>query len=254
MKIVRVESVIVKLPFTQPGPPTGFFGRVFATVDILLVRVDTDAGLIGWGEAFGYAVNESTKAALDTLIAPFCVGRDATQIAATRLEVQKRFHNLGRGGPLIFALSGLDIALWDLAGKAAGLPLHRLLGGAARSEITAYASLFRYGDAPVVGRLTEDAVQRGYKYVKLHEVTEPAVRAAREAGGPEMKLTVDTNCPWTPVEALEMARRFRPHDLLWLEEPVWPPEDWAGLARVRQDYPQHPACPHLDTVRASVGA
>jgi D-galactarolactone cycloisomerase len=50
-----------------------------------------------------------------------------------------------------------------------------------------------------------------------------------------MKLTVDTNCPWTPVEALEMARRFRPHDLLWLEEPVWPPEDWAGLARVRQD-------------------
>ena len=235
MKIVRVESVIVKLPFTQPGPPTGFFGRVFATVDILLVRVDTDAGLIGWGEAFGYAVNESTKAALDTLIAPFCVGRDATQIAATRLEIQKRFHNLGRGGPLIFALSGLDIALWDLAGKAAGLPLHRLLGGGARSEITAYASLFRYGDAPVVGRLTEDAVKRGYKYVKLHEVTEPAVRAAREAGGPEMKLTVDTNCPWTPVEALEMARRFRPHDLLWLEEPVWPPEDWAGLARVRTE-------------------
>jgi hypothetical protein len=91
--------------------------------------VDTDAGLTGWGEAFGYAVNESTKAALDTLIAPFCVGRDATQIAATRLEIQKRFHNLGRGGPLIFALSGLDIALWDLAGKAAGLPLHRLLGG-----------------------------------------------------------------------------------------------------------------------------
>ena len=50
-----------------------------------------------------------------------------------------------------------------------------------------------------------------------------------------MKLTVDTNCPWTPVEALEMARRFRPHDLLWLEEPVWPPEDWAGLARVRAE-------------------
>ena len=75
MKIVRVESTIVKLPFTQPGPPTGFFGRVFSTVDILLVRVDTDAGLTGWGEAFGYAVNESTKAALDSLIAPFCVGR-----------------------------------------------------------------------------------------------------------------------------------------------------------------------------------
>ena len=53
MKITRVESTIVKLPFTQPGPPTGFFGRVFNTVDVLLVRVDTDAGLTGWGEAFG---------------------------------------------------------------------------------------------------------------------------------------------------------------------------------------------------------
>ncbi len=235
MKIVRVESAIVKLPFTQPGPPTGFFGRVFATVDILLVRVDTDAGLTGWGEAFGYAVNESTKAALDTVIAPACVGRDATQIAAIRADLQKRFHNLGRGGPMIFSLSGLDIALWDLAGKAAGLPLHRLLGGAARREITAYASLFRYGDAAVVARLTAHAMKQGYRYVKLHEITEPAVRAAREVGGPELALTVDTNCPWTPVEALAMARRFAPHDLLWLEEPVWPPEDWAGLARVRAE-------------------
>src|SRR4029453_2727634 len=78
-------------------------------------------------------------------------------------------------------------------------------------------------------------VKEGYRYVKLHEITEPAVRAARQGGGPNMKLTVDTNCPWTPVEALEMARRFRPHDLLWLEEPVWPPEDWAGLARVRTE-------------------
>jgi D-galactarolactone cycloisomerase len=235
VKITRVESTIVKLPFSQPGPPTGFFGRVFNTVDILLVRVDTDAGLTGWGEAFGYAVNESTKAALDSYIGPACVGRDAAQITALRADLQKRFHNLGRGGPSIFGLSGIDIALWDLAGKAAGLPLHRLLGGGARAEITAYASFFRYGDAAVVARIAEGAVKEGYRYVKLHEIIEPAVRAARQGGGPEMKLTVDTNCPWTPVEALEMARRFRPHDLLWLEEPVWPPEDWAGLARVRQE-------------------
>ena len=235
MKIARVESTIVKLPFSQPGPPTGFFGRVFNTVDILLVRVDTDAGLTGWGEAFGYAVNESTKAALDSYIGPACVGRDATQIGALRAELQKRFHNLGRGGPSIFGLSGIDIALWDIAGKAAGLPLHRLLGGGNRAEVTAYASFFRYGDAAVVARIAEGAVKEGYRYLKLHEITEPAVRAARQGGGPEMKLTVDTNCPWTPVEALEMARRFRPHDLLWLEEPVWPPEDWAGLARVRQE-------------------
>jgi L-alanine-DL-glutamate epimerase-like enolase superfamily enzyme len=134
---------------------------------------------------------------------------------------------------VLYGISGIDIALWDIAGKLAGLPLHRLLGGAARHELGAYASLMRYTDPAIVARNAARAVERGYRWVKLHEIDVPQVKAAREALGRDIKLMVDTNCPWSGGEALEMARRFAPYDLHWLEEPVYPPDDHAGLAAVR---------------------
>ncbi len=76
-------------------------------------------------------------------------------------------------------------------------------------------------------------MSRGYRHIKLHEITVPEVKAARDAAGPGVPIMVDTNCPWTVTEALEMARRLAPYDLTWLEEPVWPPENVAGLAEVR---------------------
>jgi len=232
MKITRVETTLVAIPYQHGGPPTGFGGKVWSTLETLLVRVDTDAGLTGWGEAFGYNINHATKAAIDTLIGPLSVGRDATEIEALSLDLQQTLHLFGRTGPATYGIGGIDIALWDLAGKAAGLPLHRLLGGAARREIPAYASLMRYADPALVARNTAAAVERGYRHVKLHEIALPEVRAAREAAGPDVALMVDTNCPWPVSRAIEMARAFQPCDLYWLEEPVWPPEDHAGLAEV----------------------
>jgi len=232
MKITSLSSELVRLPFTHAGPPTGFGGRVWTTLDTLLVKVETDTGLVGWGEAFGYNVIPATRAALIEQVAPLAIGRDATQIAALHRELQQKLHNFGRNGPVTFALSGLDIALWDLAGKAAGLPLHRLLGGSAKARIPAYASLFRYGDPGVVADATAAAVEGGYRSVKLHEVTVDAVAAARRAAGPAIRLTVDTNCPWSLAEATRMAEAFEPHDLTWLEEPIWPPEDHEALARL----------------------
>jgi L-alanine-DL-glutamate epimerase-like enolase superfamily enzyme len=133
----------------------------------------------------------------------------------------------------VYALSGLDIALWDIAGKVAGLPLYRLLGGGPRADLPAYASLLRYGEAGAVARYTAQALGRGYRHVKLHEITLPEIAAGRQAAGPDVPLMVDANCPWTVPEALAMARRLAPLDLHWLEEPVWPPENLAGLAEVR---------------------
>jgi D-galactarolactone cycloisomerase len=234
MKIAAIETIVLRLPYRQSGPPTGFGGRVWATADILLVRVDTDAGITGWGEAFGYNVIPATKTAIDEQIAPLCLGRDATQIAALMAELQRTLHFFGRGGPVTYGLSGIDIALWDIAGKAAGLPLHRLLGGPARREIRAYASLLRYGDPAVTARLSAEAVERGYRHVKLHEIDVPQVASARQAVGEAAALMVDTNCPWSLNEARAMARRLRPLDIFWLEEPIWPPEDAAALAALRQ--------------------
>ena len=155
------------------------------------------------------------------------------QILAIHDDIERVLHGIGRNGPVLYALSGIDIALWDIAGKAAGLPLYRLLGGSARADLPAYASLLRYGEAGAVAHYTSQALERGYRHIKLHEITVPEVKAARDVTGPAVPIMLDTNCPWTVPQAIEMARRLAPLDLHWLEEPVWPPENLAGLAEVR---------------------
>ena len=96
---------------------------------MLLVRLDTDEGVTGWGEAFGHGVCPATKTAFDTLVAPMLIGRDPSAIDALMDDLQQTLHLFGRSGAVMYALSGVDIALWDIAGKVAGEPLYRLLGG-----------------------------------------------------------------------------------------------------------------------------
>src|SRR6476660_3361220 len=117
--------------------------------DSLLVKVTTDRGLVGWGEAFGFRTVASAKLAIDQLIAPLCVGQDATRIESLMLEVNKKLHVFGRGGALAFAISAVDIALWDVVGKAATMPLCRLLGGGV-TELPCYASMARYSNPALV--------------------------------------------------------------------------------------------------------
>ena len=130
MKIASVETISVKIPFSFGGAPTGYGGRNWTTNNILLVKVQTDTGITGWGEAFCYGCTDAVRAAVQSMFAPVMVGRDARDIAKLSYELQQSLHLFGRYGITIFALSGLDIALWDIAAKAANLPLHPLLGGA----------------------------------------------------------------------------------------------------------------------------
>ena len=235
MKITRVETLVLNLPMLIDGATPMLGGRARTSIDMLLVRIDTDAGITGWGEAFGHRIFPATRAAIDTLLGPMIIGRDASQILAINDDLQRTLHGIGRNGPVIYALSGIDIALWDIAGKAAGLPLYRLLGGSARADLPAYASLLRYGTASAVAHYTEQALGRGYRHIKLHEITVPEVKAARDVTGPDVPIMVDTNCPWTVAQAIEMARRLAPLAPHWIEEPVWPPENLAGLAEVRAE-------------------
>ncbi|OFX04849.1 MAG: hypothetical protein A3D94_07905 [Alphaproteobacteria bacterium RIFCSPHIGHO2_12_FULL_66_14] len=233
MKIARIDSHSIKVPFTFGGNPTGFGGRNWTTNNILLVRVETDTGLVGWGEAFCYGCTDAVRAALDHMITPIVVGRDAGDIGRLSRDLQQMLHLFGRYGITTFALSGLDIALWDIAGKAANLPLHRLLGGAGRDSLPAYASLLKYRDPERVAARVKQALEQGYGHIKLHETEEAEVRAAREAAGDDVAIMVDTNCPWTPEEARHMTLKLRPYDLHWLEEPIFPPEDFTAIARLR---------------------
>ena len=233
LAIARVDTHHAGIPYAYDGPRHQVGGQGWTTLDILLVRIETASGLVGWGEAFGHGAIPATKAALDTLVAPWLLGRDASQIGAIMDGLAQAMHLFGRNGPLTYAIAGVDTALWDMAGKRAGLPLHDLLGGARRREVPVYASLLRYGDPARTARNAAAARDEGYCAVKLHEVDPACVLAARDALGPDAVLMDDVNCPWTVSEALERARLLRPAALHWLEEPVWPPEDVAGLARVR---------------------
>src|SRR5688572_4461001 len=165
------------------------------------------------------------------MIAPIAVGQEI-DIERLHSEIQKRLHIFGRFGITAFALSGLDIALWDLAGKAAGKPLHELLGGAKRERVNCYASLLRYAQPKLVSQYCARAVEEGFGAIKLHEVSEPAIAAAREAVPRDAALMLDVNCEWTVEDAIAIGRRLAPLGLAWFEEPVFPPEDGAGLRMV----------------------
>ena len=253
MTILRAEAIPVSLPFEMGGPKPMFAGLP-RQMDMLLIRIETADGLVGWGEAFGFAIWPATKSVFDKLIVPQIIGIDEADIAGIGARFQRQFHILGRGGAATYALSGLDIALWDLRAKRAGKPLCALLGGARHASLPGYASLIRYADAALVARNTSAAIGRGYRAIKLHELGAAEVRAARAAmgstagstagsnagptagstAGPDAALMMDVNCPWTVDQALAVAAEVRDSNLLWFEEPVWPPEDFAGLAEVRK--------------------
>ena len=234
MLITAVESSVVSVPFTMGGPHSSFAGQRWDRMQILLVRVETADGLVGWGEAFGHAAIASTKAALDSIVAPLVVGRDSSDIAELTRRVLHGVHLLGRNGPFVYAFSGIEIALWDILGKRSGQPLWRLLGGAAPADLPAYASLLSYGgDLDLVARNTAAAAAEGYRHIKLHELTRDAVLAA-QAAAPGAKIMLDVNCAWTPPVARAMAESLAADGLHWLEEPVWPPEDATGLASLRR--------------------
>jgi len=233
MRIENVESFLIRLPFGIDDNASEWRGR--KTLDYVLLRIDTDAGISGWGDAFGYGAVHATKAAVDHMIAPALIGRDAADIAGISYSLQQSNHIWGRYGVTMFAISGVDIALWDIAGKAAGLPVHRLLGGSGTRTLRGYASLMKCPEPEIVAVRTAAAIDQGYTHVKLHETTVPAVRAARDAAGPDVPIMVDTNCPWTPEEALDMAEKLRPYDMHWLEEPIFPPEDFEALAELQAD-------------------
>ncbi|MFQ5953702.1 MAG: mandelate racemase/muconate lactonizing enzyme family protein [Kiloniellales bacterium] len=246
MKISKVEAIPLAIPYNHGGAAArlgearagearaGWGDKMWKALDMVLVRVETDAGITGWGEAFVYNCRRPVQAAVEDMIAPIVLGREAGDVAGLMRELQMGLHLFGRYGITLFALSGLDLALWDIAGKAAGVPVCRLVGGAWRDRIPSYASLFRYNDPEVVAERAAAALAAGYAHIKLHEITLPEVEAARRTAGDEVPIMLDTNCPWTPVEAHEMARRLKPLDLYWLEEPIFPPEDFTALAELQR--------------------
>jgi L-alanine-DL-glutamate epimerase-like enolase superfamily enzyme len=229
MKISAIQAIPLAVPIRALEPPSGWTAGASKQV---IVRVFTDEGLCGHGEAFAYGAPLAVCNVIDESLTPLLLGQNALRIDALCDLMHRSTMTYGRRGLAMFAISGIEIALWDLLGKARGAPVHELLGGAVRPRLTAYASLLRYDSPGEVARVCRHFVAQGFRMLKLHQTDVESVRAAREAVGDRVELMLDTNCPWTPNEAIVMARALGPYRLFWLEEPVWPPEDYRGLAEV----------------------
>jgi L-alanine-DL-glutamate epimerase-like enolase superfamily enzyme len=231
--ITAIDTVALKIPLDTWAPPPQFAGRPRTHVEMLLVRVATSGGVVGWGECYGSSVS-LIPTVFDSWIKHLAVGQEATDVGLTG-RIERMLHGFGRCGPVIHAISGLDIALWDIRGKLEGKPVAVLLGGIKRKRVEAYASLLQYGgNVEHVRRNTTRALERGYRHIKLHERTANAAAAARDVAGPGIPIMVDTNCAWTPAEATAPVAAMAPSKPFWVEEPIWPPEDFESLAALRK--------------------
>ncbi len=238
MLITDVRAHHIRVPYDAGVASFKQGASAIAALDIVLVEVSTDTGLTGWGDAFAYVCPKTACAAVDEMIAPQARGQevpDAAGIPAFMENIQRNLHLFGRYGITMFAISGLDVALWDLAARAKGEPLHRLIGGRKRTRIPAYASLLRIGTPDLIAGECQTALRQGYRAIKLHETTTPAVFAARQAIGAGIPLMVDLNCPMDGAAAIVFAQACREAAPMFLEEPVWPPEDFTTLAQVRSE-------------------
>jgi L-alanine-DL-glutamate epimerase-like enolase superfamily enzyme len=240
MKITNVSTIVYRQQLRPGGHQPKFAGEGRVAFETLLIKVDTDAGITGWGEAFPHRVWRAIISLVETLIVPVCIGADPTDISALMGRLMRHTYGVGRAGPVMYALSGLDIALWDILGKAANLPVYKLLGGAhagklPAQKLPAYASLLKYGETDVVMRYCDEALVRGFRDVKVHETGRDEITGAarlldqHDGGG----LMVDVNAPWLLQEALAAVAPLRELGLKWIEEPVWPPEDFRAASEIR---------------------
>ena len=234
--IVSLTCIPMRLPFHHWSEPPLFAGKPRNKLDSALVRLETQDGTVAWGES--YCVEpRALKAIFETLVAPLAVGRSADD-AALLPGMQRVLHNLGRSGPVVHALAGLDIALWDLRAKREKAPLYQLLGGKRRDRVKVYASLLQYyGDAALLAKVAQRAMGDGYVEIKLHERTADALAAVRAAVGPDVPVMVDTNCAWLPHEAEDAITAMLPHDPFWIEEPLWQPENEQALMALKARIP-----------------
>lgn len=199
----------------------------------VLVKILTDEGITGIGEAF--RLTPLTVASFITeALKPHLVGADPTRIESVWRKLYMTTFRYGRKGMVLNAISGVEIALWDILGKSCGLPVYKLLSGAHWERIRAYASLPPYERPEDAATDAAVLAEDGYHLIKLHQRDLQSVVQTRQAIGSDMELALDVNGCWTPREAVAMCRRLEESELRWLEEPVSPMDDYDGLRFVRE--------------------
>jgi len=237
MKITEV--IAHQLLVNVDEPFTSSRGWFYKTKGALVVEIRTDDGIVGWGDCYGpAAVNRSI---VESLLRPSLIGRDPFDVEVLWEELYNKVKDYGLSGMTVSSISGVDIALWDIIGKATGKPIHKLIGGAFRTTLQAYATGLYFRD---MNRLNEQAVEealryrsQGFKAIKmkigLGSISKDIERVAavRDAIGPDVALMVDANHCFNVPQAINIGRELEKLDVHWFEEPI-SPEDLDGYVEV----------------------
>jgi len=234
-------SAIHAIPLTAPMQAgTRTSQAVYDKVSIVLVELRTTDGIVGYGECLGRFGASAYADFINTVLAPLLLGQSAFDIRRHWLRMRGALSGRA-GGILVEAIAGVDIALWDVVGKALGQPVHRLLGGMGRTAVDCYASSINWADIPTMQAQTRAVVAMGFKAVKvkLGQPVERAIAAAgavRAAAGDDMRLGVDANWAFSLDEALRVGHALHDLGYWFFEEPI-APEDLAGYAHLRRSLP-----------------
>jgi len=246
VKISRITTYILKVPLGEKR----FYSSqcAFPERNSLLVSIETDDGLIGWGEGGQYGPAEPVASCINDVLATGLIGKNPLDTGCLWEEMYALTRDFGQRGPYIEAISAIDIALWDLKGKHLRLPVYQLLGGSFRDTVPAYATGCYYRGENVLDldislkELAREAagyVEAGFSILKIKvglpriEEDLQRLKAIREAIGPRVQLLVDCNHAYNATNAIRMGRHLEEHGVVFFEEPV-PPEDLGGYRAVRQ--------------------
>lgn len=238
MKIEKVETIVVQQKLGE-GVKFAYSQAWYDTRTIMILKITTDTGLVGWGESFGPAfVN---KALIDNYFAPYIMGRDPLDTEVIWEGLYNMFRDHSPKGNAIEAMSAIDIALWDIKGKFLNLPIYKLLGGTSRSRLKPYATGLYPTTLPSNHKeLVQEALRYksdGFKAIKMKvgfgvENDIKLVGEIREALGDDIMLMVDANHAYNAKTALQVCRGIEKYNISWFEEPV-PPEDIDGYIEVK---------------------
>ena len=241
LKITDIKIHVLKSALAEPFAfSQGWVRSRSAT----LVEVLTDAGLIGWGEAFAQGLEppEIAAAAIEHALKPLLLGADPLDTEVLWHRMYHATRDYGRKGSVVAAISAVDVALWDIAGKAYAVPIYKLLGGAFRSRVEPYATgFYRIHGQGEAARLAEEAIRHhesGFRLmkVKLGFGVEDDIACMRAIGraieGRDITLMIDTNHAYGRAAALQLGRALADYKLRWYEEPVVP-EDLRGYGEMR---------------------
>ena len=242
MKITRITSHVLgyDLPETL-----GYSQQYYTKRTAHLVEVETDEGITGWGECFGAGnIALANKGIVQQVIQPMVLGMDPLDRDVIWHKVYNLMRDHGQKGMPLQSLSGVDIALWDIAGKVAGLPLYKMIGGAHRDKIDVYGygmMLRTESVDSLVARFTDEAAAikgMGFKATKMKvglglRDDMRLIEAVRRGVGDDYRFMIDANHAYTTHDAFYIGRAMEEFDPYWFEEPV-APEDLDGYRELRQ--------------------